>query len=187
MTHYLDIRMRPVPDMSPVHVMEAVFSKIHNALAMLQCTRVGVSFPEVNPSRPALGACLRLHGSADELHALLTRSRLSTMDDYLEIGGILPAPETKAYRVVSRVQAKSNPERLRRRLARRHGLSAEEAAARIPDDAARMLRLPFIRVTSASNGNAYRLFIDHGPLRATPSEGEFSAYGLSATATVPWF
>ena len=187
MTHYLDIRIRALPEIAAPHVMEAVFGKIHNALAALGRKDIGVSFPEVDEARPALGRCLRLHGPAQGLRALLEVSGLEAMRDYATLGEIAPAPTASAFRNVSRAQAKSNPERLRRRLAARHNLSEEEARERIPDTAAQMLNLPFIRVKSRSTGHAYRLFIRHGPMQTGPGQGEFTAYGLSATAAIPWF
>lgn len=44
-----------------------------------------------------------------------------------------------------------------------------------------------VQVKSLSNGQSFLLFIEQGMLRSTPTAGEFSAYGLSAIATVPWF
>lgn len=187
MTHYLDIRIRALPEIAAPHVMEAVFGRVHNALAALQRTDIGVSFPEVDEKRPSLGGRLRLHGPEESLRAVLETSGLSALRDYAACGEIAATPATGSFRRVSRVQSKSNPERLRRRLAARHNLSAEEALERIPDARAQMLTLPFVRVKSKSTGHGYQLFISHGPLQTNPCQGEFSAYGLSATATVPWF
>jgi CRISPR-associated endonuclease Csy4 len=47
--------------------------------------------------------------------------------------------------------------------------------------------LPWINLRSLSNGQSFRLFIRHGDILAFPVGGEFSNYGLSSTATVPWF
>ena len=187
MTHYLDIRIRALPEIAVPHVMEVVFERVHNTLAALRCTDIGVSFPEVDEQRPSLGERLRLHGPEQSLRKMLETSGLSAMRDYAVLGEIAATPPTGSFRRVSRIQAKSNPERLRRRLAARHNLSAEEAQERIPDAQAQMLKLPFVRVKSKSTGHAYRLFISHGPLQTSPDQGEFSAYGLSAAATVPWF
>ncbi|MGG2681140.1 type I-F CRISPR-associated endoribonuclease Cas6/Csy4 [Pseudomonas aeruginosa] len=96
-------------------------------------------------------------------------------------------PHPTPYRQVSRVQVKSNPERLRRRLMRRHDLSEEEARKRIPDTVARALDLPFVTLRSQSTGQHFRLFIRHGPLQATAEEGGFTCYGLSKGGFVPWF
>ncbi|MDQ1091385.1 CRISPR-associated endoribonuclease Cas6/Csy4 subtype I-F [Xanthomonas sacchari] len=71
---------------------------------------------------------------------------------------------------------------------RRHGLSADAAAERIPDTAAERLRLPFVVLGSRSTGQAaFPLFVRHGPLLQEPVPGTFNTYGLSGGATIPWF
>jgi CRISPR-associated endonuclease Csy4 len=130
---------------------------------------------------------LRLHGTSLALHKLLTTDWLTGMRDHVACGVVLAVPTDARHRVVSRVQAKSSPERLRRRQMRRHGLTAEQAQERIPDNAAEMLNLPFLTLRSQSTGQTFRLFIRLGPEQATAVPGEFGAYGLSPQTTVPWF
>ncbi|WP_075204014.1 type I-F CRISPR-associated endoribonuclease Cas6/Csy4, partial [Serratia marcescens] len=40
---------------------------------------------------------------------------------------------------------------------------------------------------SLSTGQHFRLFVKQGQLQEKPTPGVFSFYGLSASATVPWF
>jgi len=47
--------------------------------------------------------------------------------------------------------------------------------------------LPWLNLRSLSTGQSFKLFIRHGDLLSTPVSGMFTTYGLSATATVPWF
>lgn len=187
MDHYLDIRLRSDPEFPATQLMSALFAKLHRALVTLPGEEIGISFPDVNEKRSGLGARLRLHGNAAALDTLMAHPWLPGMRDHLHLGELLPIPMQVQYRHVSRVQAKSNPERLRRRQVRRHGLSEEEARQRIPDSAARTLELPFVSLRSQSTGQSFHLFIRHGPLQAKPTEGNFSRYGLSNAATVPWF
>ena len=187
MTYYLDIGLRALPEFSPEHILERLFDKIHLALVEMHSSDIGISFPEVNEIHHSLGHHLRLHGKKDNLSALVQKAGLAGMRDYLSIGEAQPVPENCAFRKISRVQTKSGVERLRRRLAKRHNLSLEEAAARIPDSAAEKTDLPFIRVRSRSSGQFFCLFIRHGPVGNTQTLGNFNAYGLSDTATVPWF
>jgi len=187
MTHYTDIRLLKLPEIVPEHILEKLFSKVHLALVALNRTDIGLSFPDVDEKRPSLGQRLRLHGPEASLRALLDKAGIAAMRDYLQLGEVLPTPEDAAFRQVRRIQVKSNVERLRRRLAKRHKLSMEEAAERIPESAAAQLHVPFIRVRSQSSGHAFHLFISHGAIRPTPIPGWFNAYGLSAVATIPWF
>ena len=66
-------------------------------------------------------------------------------------------------------------------------VSLEEAARRIPDEVAQRTDLPFIQLKSSSTGQHFRLFVEHGALQEHATPGAFSLYGLSSTATVPWF
>lgn len=205
MDHYVDIRVQPDAEFAPAMLMAALFTKLHKALAAGAHQDIGVSFPqmEVGDAAPAptptrasrigahpryvLGQVLRLHGARMALHKLLTTDWLTGMRDHVACGAVLAVPTDARHRVVSRVQAKSSPERLRRRQMRRHGLTADQAQERIPDSAAEMLNLPFLTLRSQSTGQTFRLFIRLGPEQATAVPGEFGAYGLSPQTTVPWF
>lgn len=187
MDHYLDIHIRPDPEFSAPQLMNALFAKLHRALVELKSDDIGVSFPGVDEKRPALGDTLRLHGTLNRLQTLMAQPWLNGMRDHLILGAPARVPTQVQYRSVSRVQSDSNPERLRRRLMRRHSLSEEEARRRIPDNAARMLKLPFINLHSQSTGQHFRLFIRHGTVQSKTEPGKFSCYGLSPNATVPWF
>jgi CRISPR-associated endonuclease Csy4 len=89
--------------------------------------------------------------------------------------------------VVRRVQAQSSADRIRRRQMKRHGWTEEEARARIADSVEQQLALPYLTLRSQSTGQHFRLFIDHLPCQPAPVAGPFNAYGLSSTATIPWF
>jgi CRISPR-associated endonuclease Csy4 len=201
MNHYVDIRLQPDAEFAPAMLMAALFTKLHKALAAGAHQDIGVSFPQMDEGDPAparasrngahpryaLGQVLRLHGTALALQKLLTIDWLTGMRDHAACGAVLVVPINARHRVVSRVQAKNSPERLRRRQMRRHGLTAEQAQERVPDSAVETLNLPFLTLRSQSTGQTFRLFIRLGPEQATAVSGEFGAYGLSAQATVPWF
>lgn len=187
MDHYLDIELRPDPEFPAPQLMNALFAKLHRALVKQGFGGIGVSFPGVDTRAPHLGTRLRLHGHSEPLTTLEASDWLTGMRDHVALSRSAPTPSDVRHRVVRRVQAQSNPERLRRRLMRRHDLDAEQARQRIPDSAAQTLNLPFVQLCSTSSGQKFRLFIDHGPLLDAPAPGEFSAYGLSQTGSVPWF
>ncbi|MBF9263189.1 type I-F CRISPR-associated endoribonuclease Cas6/Csy4 [Paracidovorax cattleyae] len=186
-THYIDITLLPDPEFSPSHLRSALFSKLHRALAHRAAGDIGVSFPGLSLQGRHLGDTLRLHGTEPALLELHTQPWLQGMRDHVLAGNAIPVPADVRHRVVRRVQAQSNPARLRRRQMRRHGYDEAEALRRIPDSAAQHLHLPYLHLQSSSTGQSFRLFVEHGPLQAEPRMGYFSAYGLSTTATVPWF
>lgn len=202
MDHYVDIRLQPDAEFAPAMLMAALFTKLHKALVVGAHQDIGASFPQVQesantatakPSRTGahppyrLGLVLRLHGSAAALSVLMASDWLRGMRDHVLCGPVQAVPTQLGYRTVNRVQTKSNPERLRRRHMRRHGLTAEQAQALIPDITAEMLDLPFLSMRSQSTGQTFRLFIRHGSIQDTPVLGGFGAYGLSPQTTVPWF
>jgi len=188
MDHYIDIHLRPDPEFAEHQLMQALYAKLHRALVQLGGDDIGVSFPTFKEAPPALGAHLRLHGRASSLDSLMDSGWLAGMRDHLQVSIVQPVPAAVRHRRVGRVQAKSNPERLRRRAMRRHGIDAEAARQRIPDDAAETLRLPFVQMGSRSTGqSSFPLFIQHGPIQTEPVAGNFNRYGLSKESTIPWF
>lgn len=183
--HYLDIHLLPDPEFAPEQLLRALFGKLHRALVQLGDGSVGISLP--GHSACSTGSHLRLHGSLNALTQLQALDWLTGMRDHVRLGELAAVPSGCQYRVVRRVQVDSNPERLRRRLMKRHGLDAETARQRIPDSAMQLTHLPWIEMRSQSSGQRFRLFIEHGPLQGSPTPGTFSSYGLSRSTTVAWF
>ena len=187
MAHYLDIHLRSDPEFSAAHLLAALYAKLHRALVRLEASSIGVSFPGHGESAHRLGDCLRLIGPADDLTRLMALDWLSGMRDHVKLGEAAPVPSNAQHRTLRRVQAKSNPERLRRRQMKRHGLNQAQAQQQVPDSVAQRLSLPFIQMTSASTGETFRLFLRLGPQQPTLVAGSFNSYGLSTLATIPWF
>lgn len=187
MDHYVDIEVRSDPEFPVNQLMSALYSKLHRALVAQGCARIGVSLPCMNVGVPQLGTCLRLHGELAVLSTLMASDWLTGMRDHVVIAQPVRVPDNAQYRIVRRVQVKSSPERLRRRQMRRHNLNEQEALERLPDESAHFTNLPFVQLRSASTGQSFRLFIDHGQVQSEAVAGEFSAYGLSQGATIPWF
>ncbi|HDS9359919.1 TPA: type I-F CRISPR-associated endoribonuclease Cas6/Csy4 [Enterobacter cancerogenus] len=184
MDHYLEIRVLPDPEFSEEVLMAALFAKLHRALGARGKGDIGVSFP-LHGVKP--GACLRLHGSEQALRELDATSWRKGLSDYCRSTDVLAVPHVQCWRSVSRVQVKSSPQRLLRRSVKKGWLSEAEAQARALTMDAQHTDLPWLNMRSLSTGQPFRLFIRHGGALSEPVEGTFSSYGLSATATVPWF
>ncbi len=187
MDHYIDLTLLPDPEFPATQLMSALIAKLHRGLHDLRRSDVGISFPDVAGATHGLGQRLRLHGSVEALDSLLALNWLSGMRDHIRLSELAPIPAQVQWRCVSRVQVDSSPERARRRLVRRHGISDAEARQRIPDCAGKRCELPYATLRSNGNGHSFRLFIRHGPLLHAPTAGSFNAYGLSSTASSPWF
>jgi CRISPR-associated endonuclease Csy4 len=186
-SHHLDIKLRPNPDLPSHQILAAVYAKLHNALVRVKASDVAVCFPEYSHSPPDLGETIRLIGTQLNLTEVMSVPWSKAVLDYITVGKISEVPAVVEHRQLTRVQAKSNPERLRRRQMKRHGLTADQARERVPDRAVEKLRLPFLSVASASSGQSFLLFLRLSPPLSNPREGHFNSYGLSVTATIPWF
>lgn len=187
MNHYIDIALLPDPEFPETTLMNALFMKLHRGLVAHGTGDIGVSFPEVDQTRRMLGRKLRLHGTQDSLEKFMSSGWTRGMRDHMEVTAALSVPANSEHRVVRRMQAKSSVDRLRRRLMQRKSIDAEAACEAIPDSAAHFLDLPYVEIASHSTGQNFKLFIEHGQPSSEARSGSFSAYGLSAEATVPWF
>lgn len=187
MDRYIDIRLRPDPEFREPLLMSALFSKLHRGLAELGTGEIGISLPDHQDNPRSTGARLRLHGSDEALSKLFDLTWLNGMHDHVKISEMRNVPANASHRVVSRAQPKTNAERLRRRYAKRHGVSEDEARRLIPDSVEAHVSLPFVTVRSRSSGRSFALFIKHMPAQENAVPGPFSTYGLSTVATVPWF
>jgi len=187
MNSYHEIRLLPDPEFPATMLMSALFAKLHRGLVEHGRGNIGISFPDVRDEAKTLGQRLRLHGTESELTRLMQSNWTRGIRDYVEIAQLAAIPAHARHRVVRRVQAKSSPERLRRRLIVRKSLDANSARLAVPDSAARHLDLPYVVMASSTTRQQFKLFIEHMPIRDDETDGSFSAYGLSASATVPWF
>jgi CRISPR-associated endonuclease Csy4 len=186
-THYVDIKVVLDPESGPSQLLGALYDRLHLALVQQQRSDIGVSFPGYSLSPRTLGPILRLHGSEASLQQLLSTDWLKGMRDHVRIGDPAAAPHDATHRTVQRRQFKTSAERLRRRRMRRKGETAEQAKAAIPASMERRPNLPYIHLHSRSTKQPFCLFITLGPSLQTASPGTFNSYGLSNTATVPWF
>lgn len=187
MDYYFDIKLLSDSDFLPSLLMNALFGKLHRALVESPKLTIAVSFPEYSLAPLGLGGCLRVHGSQGDLDRLNNTPWLAGVRDHVICMAIKPVPAHPEYVCVQRVQVKSNVERLVRRCAKRNGIDEAQARCRYQTAQPEKLHLPFVTLNSQSSGQKFSLFIKQGKPQLTPSAGEFNRYGLSRTATIPWF
>ncbi len=168
-----------------------LYKQIHLALVEVKnednLVSIGVSFPKYSSDR-FLGDTLRLFGfTKEDLEDLKLSHWLGKIVDYLIISEIQNVPcDISEYVTFSRKQFKTNVERLARRQAKRKGISFEEALKNYENFKEAETKLPFIMMESMSTGNQMKIFIEK-TIKSEFKDGKFSTYGLSKTATVPWF
>lgn len=184
MDHYIEIRVLPDPEFSEEMLMAALVAKLHRALGQRGKGDIGISFP-AHSMKP--GAVLRLHGDHQALSELESLAWRKGLSDFCQCAGIQPVPAVKQWCCVSRLQVKSSAQRLMRRSVKKGWVTEEDAQQRLLTMQEARTDLPWLNLRSLSTGQSFRLFIRHGELLSAPVSGAFSTYGLSATATVPWF
>jgi CRISPR-associated endonuclease Csy4 len=191
MQHYLDITLLPDAEINLGFIRQKVYSQLHLALADQQteegCSRIGVSFPEYGENVFSLGRKLRLFSkTSEQLKQLNLAKWLNRLTDYTHCTSIKEVPQVERYARFKRVQFDSNIERLARRRVKRKGESLEEALMHYSGFKEQQSKLPFVNMQSLSKGGRFRLFIELETVEQE-NEGLFNCYGLSKTATVPWF
>jgi CRISPR-associated endonuclease Csy4 len=186
-THYVDIRLLPDPEFSQAYLLGALYAKLHRALVGLDTGGIGVSFPQYRLQPRTLGHVMRLHGGEAALSALLSTDWLRGMRDHVEVTAVSLVPSGVQHRRLVRRQFKTSVDRLRQRRMRRKGETYEEAVHAIPDSVEEQPDLPYVQLRSASTGQRFCLFLALGDPQPEAVSGVFNTYGLSSTATLPWF
>ena len=90
------------------------------------------------------------------------------------------------YACFRHIKLKGNKEKLARRRAKRKGETLQQALLHFEDFEEQRSKLPYINMTSQTNGQRFRLFIEKQAMEQ-PQTGLYSCYGLSNTTTVPLF
>lgn len=186
MNNYITVSFEHCDDLPLAHQMASFYQSVHLFLAD-QKAQLGVTFPEMETqSAFRLGTKMRLHGESVTLASFVASSFLSRVRSPYTLSGIQDAPVGAVHRTIGRFQPKSTIQ-MRKRAMSRHNLTAEEAAARIPQESAQRSAKPFLDIHSFSTKQSFKLFFNIGEPKELPVEGQFNTYGLSNTATLPWF
>ena len=192
MKYYQDITLLPVAEISPYFLWHKVFQQIHLALASNKNegnrSRIGVGFPGYAANRNSLGVKLRLIAENEEQLTQMQCERwLNRLKDYVHISSIRPVPDkVSGYACFRIIKPKSNKEKLARRRAKRKGESVQQALSHYGDFEEQRSKLPYIKMTSQTNGHRFRLIIEKQETKE-PRAGLYSCYGLSSQTSVPLF
>lgn len=183
MDRYIDITILPDPEFPATILLNSLYTKLHKALCDLRSTDIGVSFPN---SQLTPGNLLRIHGPVGALEKLQELNWIGAMSGYCQQSSVSSVPPDAKFRTVSRKQPTMTPAKLRR-LLKRGTIAEEEAKNYKAKMYAKGLDCPYVELVSGSSGCRHRRYIEFGPLLDNPVEGTFDQFGLSKTATVPWF
>eukprot|EP00919_Chromeraceae_sp_WS-2016_P030729 GHVR01072783.1.p2 GENE.GHVR01072783.1~~GHVR01072783.1.p2 ORF type:complete len:109 (-),score=10.40 GHVR01072783.1:906-1232(-) len=108
------------------------------------------------------------------------------MAGYCNVSEGLPVPEGVQFRRVSRKQANMSQAKLNR-LLKRGSITEDKAKQYRTKMFTKGLDNPYLELQSGSNGHKHRRYIEFGELQVSSAAGDFDQFGLSKTATVPWF
>ncbi|MFN3898863.1 MAG: type I-F CRISPR-associated endoribonuclease Cas6/Csy4 [Alishewanella aestuarii] len=189
MDSYVEITVLPDLEADANFLMNNLCSKLHAVLGQVTMGKVGVSFPGYAQTGKNLGTQLRIHGTASMLEKLMVENWLKGLRDYCQCSAILPVPDNAKHRYFARRQVKSAHNK-RQRSVSKGWLTQEEALDKISDESQKLLKLPFLQLTSRGNKQQMKVFIEQGPVVEHAIVGCFNSYGLSRLSekvTVPWF
>jgi CRISPR-associated endonuclease Csy4 len=189
MDSYIEITVLPDLEADANFLMNNLCSKLHAILGQITMGKVGVSFPGYAQAGKNLGTQLRIHGSAAMLEKLMAENWLKGLRDYCRSSAVLPVPSGAKQRYFARRQLKSAHNK-RQRSINKGWLTQEEALTLISESSSKLLKLPFLQLTSRGNKQSMKVFIEQGPVVEQCTKGSFNSYGLSRLSekvTVPWF
>lgn len=183
MNSYIDVRLKPDAELREAELSSKVFTKFHKALVTLGTNQIGISFPLVSYK---LGQLFRIHSNQGLLIDLQSFNWLGSLSGYCQVGEILTVPEQAKHRVVSAKRGNLSTSKLRRLVAR--GTIDKDGEKRYK---IKMLSQGFdnayLDLFSRSTGQTYRKFFEFSEIKQEAVKGTFDSYGLSKSATVPWF
>ncbi|GLR72735.1 type I-F CRISPR-associated endoribonuclease Cas6/Csy4 [Agaribacter marinus] len=183
MDYYIDLILKPDAEMREAELSSKVFTKFHKALVNLNTNQIGISFPLVNLK---LGNLFRIHGEQSLLNDLQGQAWLGGLSEYCKMSEILKIPEKVNYRIVSQKRSNMSNAKLKRLIARGN---IDEAG--IKNYKIKMLSQgfdnPYLDMFSGSTQQNRRIFIEFSEILTKPTQGIFDSFGLSKTATIPWF
>jgi CRISPR-associated endonuclease Csy4 len=200
MKYYLDITLLPDAEANLGFLWQKVFQQVHIALVDNKVTdnesAVALSVVGYGDKAFPLGNKLRLLAESEDILQKLDIHRwLNRLNDYCHISSIKTVPtDIKKYARFNRKNVKSIEKKAQRRAVHLAKPYNEVLAYLIEEGKSKECKLPFINVESQESKKQavqgvscqFLLFIEQ-TLLDEAVHGKFDCYGLSKTATVPWF
>lgn len=198
MKYYIDITLLPDAETGLGFIWKKVFQQVHIALADNKVganeSPIAISIVGYGDKVFPLGNKLRLLAVSQEVLASLNIGQwLARLADYCHVTTIKEVPSNiSQYAQFKRQQVKSIYKKAQSRAAHLNKTYDETLAFLLKNSDDVACRLPFVRVESqqaqqaGQDKNQFPLFIER-TLLSEATVGKFDCYGLSKTATVPWF
>lgn len=184
MHHYIELHVLPDAEMPTTFLINAAYTKIHKELHNLNSKNIGISFPNY---KILLGNLIRIHGEDENIKHFVDNNWLGGLSGYCKISKVLETPSDTKHRTVSRWRSNMSESHFRRLLKRGSANENDYLEYKTKMSEAQKTKLPYLELLSTSTGNRYRRYIKFGELLNEPVKGKFDHFGLSKTATIPWF
>lgn len=185
LSHYVDIRIKNIPDISEADIVTKVFNRLH-VLFVDNGKCFALGFPKYfcSGKEKGIGNIIRIFGSREKLNELnLFKQFFRMADDYITITEVKAVPaQIKGFVKFSRVQPLTNA--MIRRLLKRHPDVTKKELNNFKSKKEK--DLPYVITRSLSNKNRFSLFIKKESCTDKVS-GCFNGYGLSCGGAVPVF
>jgi CRISPR-associated endonuclease Csy4 len=183
MTHYIDIQLLPNKEIRENVLLNQIYTSFHKRLYDLQSDNIALSFPEY---KLKLGRLFRIHGEKEALEKLNEKEWLGLFAKFCKVSSLTIVPSEVKYRTISRIQQNMTESKLRR-LIKRGNISEEDIKKYRVKMISGGLDNPYVELVSMSNGQLHRRFIEFSELQNKEVNGKFDLFGLSKSATIPWF
>ncbi len=183
MNYFIDIRLIPSKEIQENILLNQLYTNFHKRLYDLKSDSIGVSFPKY---KLKLGDLFRIHGSKETLEIFQKEDWMNKLVKFCKVSDIRLIPENIEHKTVSRIQTTMSQSKLRR-LIKRGTIKEEDIKGYKAKLFQKSLDNPFVELVSVSNGERHRRFIKFSEPQSSPVDGKFDFFGLSKTATVPWF
>lgn len=200
MKYYLDITLLPNAEANLGFLWQKIFQQVHIALVDNKIgdneSAIALSIIDYGDKEFPLGNKLRLLADNEEVLVKLEINQwLKRLCDYCCIQAVKTVPvDIKQYARFKRKPVKSIKRKAKSRAEHLNKPYGEVLAYLIKEEGLNKCPLPFIKIESQHTKKRveygmsceFLLFIERS-LTETPVSGKFDCYGLSKTATVPWF
>ncbi|PHS58740.1 MAG: type I-F CRISPR-associated endoribonuclease Cas6/Csy4 [Sulfurimonas sp.] len=183
MNYFINIKLNPSKEIQENIWLNHLYTNFHKRLYDLKVDSIGVSFPKY---RLKLGNVFRIHGSQTDLGMLQEVDWIKEPLKFCYISEISLVPDGVEYRTVSRIQTTMSQSKLKR-LIKRGTIKDKDIKGYKAKLFQKSLDNPYVELTSMSNGQRHRRFIQFSKLQKNSIIGKFDTFGLSKIATVPWF
>lgn len=198
MKYYLDITLLPDVETNLGFLWYKVYQQVHIALVDNKVAKnesaVAVSIVQYQDKTFPMGNKLRLLAATEEaLQALNIQQWLQRLQDYCHTTSIKPVPNNVEKHVCFKRKLATSIHKKAAKRAKHLNKPYQEVLAYLKREGkSEKCDLPFITIESqtakksGASSSRFPLFIEQ-TASSVPIEGVFDCYGLSKTATVPWF